>query len=206
MLPGWTLELLIPRGTWKGPFQPPSQQHLNQCLMSRFLSREAAGGFQDSGRRAGHPLCFTSVDILNNRCLHPHEPTAAMQLKTTSLLHLLCFAWAGQKLLQKGCNTERQVTHFLARCVVPERQDGPCFQVKSEKNPAQVPEGSFLFPFQFQRSTEKCRAFHSGCDAGEVRQTSRVSPPLFPFAAPPETRRAFLGQAKQTRAERQLKD
>lgn len=95
-----------------GPFQPPSQQHLHQCLMSRFLRREAAGGFQDGGRWAGHPLCFISVDILN-RCLHPHEPTAAMQLKPTSLLHLLCSAWASQKLPQKGCNTERQVTHSV---------------------------------------------------------------------------------------------
>ena len=151
-----------------------------QCLTScPTLGNEEKGRSRDSravGDKAERPLRSSPVSMYSrNRCLHPHELTAAMQVKTTSLLRLRVFSHGPARSCYKRGVMRKDKQHtpicadFLAWCVVLEWQDVPCFQVKTKKKPQKTstsPRG-FIYilisvPLQhaaLQRSREKCRAW-----------------------------------------------
>lgn len=104
MLPGWVLEELVAQVSWEGSCRAPSWQHLTQPASDTpSLGRCSDMKLQVAHRAAGEglgSLFRLPLDSVcpRNRCLHPHEPAAAMQVQTTGVFCVL--TWASQKLLQ----------------------------------------------------------------------------------------------------------
>lgn len=102
--------------SWEGSCRPPSWQHLTQPVSDTLsLACEAAGCSQGSRRGAGQSLPAPSscLCVPTKRCLHPHEPAAAMQVQTTGVFYLSVFSHGPARNCYSQRAKHEQLSHIL---------------------------------------------------------------------------------------------
>lgn len=174
--------------SWEGSCRAPSWQHLTQPVSDTLsLAYEAAGCSQGSRRGAGQslPAPFSCLCVPTKRCLHPHEPAAAMQVQTTGVFYLSVFSHGPAR----NCYKREKLSHILhsvqplSMVCCTAGAGCSCFQVKT-KNTSTSTRGfiSIPVPAPLQHSRGKCHpAWYSWRDRA------------FPAGSSPETHSALLG-------------
>lgn len=90
----------LPRGAGRDPAElHPGSISRSPRLTRRCLDMELQAAHRAAGEGLGSLFRLPLDSVCpRNRCLHPHEPAAAMQVQTTGVFCVL--TWASQELLQ----------------------------------------------------------------------------------------------------------